>query len=179
LRSRDGHVSCFEPRADWAVRDRDRRYQPGGASYTDYFIGSNTPAWIADRLADPVLHTRAAAADSGSCAYPAARGATCTVAQLRDAGGSAWRAAVRQGWTPWVARPTDLLSFLRAIGFTGDRIIYTVNVNASKEESAAVVAFFNAAPNDATPMESTANGFDWRTAGYWRSCASTMATLRR
>jgi hypothetical protein len=141
---------------------------PAVPSYADHFIGSNTPAWIADRLADPVLHTRAAAAGLGLMRIPG--GAWSDMygwlsCELRaDQAGAE---PCGQGWASWVARPTDLLNFLRAVGFSGDRVIYTLNVNATKEEAAAVVAFFNALPGDATPIGVDRNGFDWRTAGYW------------
>lgn len=141
---------------------------PAVPSYTDHFIGSNTPAWIAERLAQPVLRARAQAAGLGLMRIPGGSWSDMygwLSCELRaDQAGAQ---PCGEGWGHWVARPSDLLDFVRAVGFTGDRIVYTVNVNATKEESAAVVAFFNAVPSDTTPIGVDRNGFDWRTAGDW------------
>ena len=137
-------------------------------AYTDWFIGSNTPAWIAARLYDEKLRARAAAAGLGSMRIPG--GAWSDMygwlsCELRaDQAGALPCGSV---WAPWVARPTDFIDFLRGTGFTGDRIIYTLNVNATAEESAALVAFFNALPSDTTSIGTDRNGTNWRTAGYW------------
>lgn len=141
---------------------------PAVPSYADHFIGSNTPAWIADRLTHPVLHARAAAAGLGMMRIPGGGWSDLygwLSCELRS--DQAGAQPCGQGWAPWVARPTDLLNFLRALEFTGDRVVYTINVNATREEAAALVAFFNALPSDTTPIGVDRNGFDWRTAGEW------------
>ena len=142
-------------------------------SHAGWFIGSNTPAWIADRLHDEKLRARASAAGLGSMRIPGGAWSdyygwlSC---ELRaDQPGAE---PCGQAWAAWVARPTDFIDFLRATGFTGDRVIYTLNVNATAEESAALVAFFNALPRDPTTIGTDRNGTDWRTAGYWAQLRS-------
>ena len=152
---------------------------PAVPSYAEHFLGSNTPAWIAERLADPVLRARAAAAGLGLMRIPG--GAWSDMYGWLSCELRADQAGAQpcgQGWAFWVARPSDLLSFVRAVGFTGDRVVYTVNVNATKEETAAAVAFFNALPSDTTPIGIDRNGFDWRTAGYWAQLRADRASSR-
>lgn len=76
---------------------------------------------------------------------------------------------VEKGWSPpsdfLAARPTDFINFLRK---TGKEAIFTINVNSTPEEAAAVVAFFNATPENNTPIGyDHKKKIDWRTAGYW------------
>ena len=67
-------------------------------------------------------------------------------------------------WGSWVSRPTDFINFLRA---TGNEAMFTINVNITRQEAAAAVAFFNAKPDNQTVIGVDRKGFDWKTAGYW------------
>jgi hypothetical protein len=122
-------------------------------------LGTNLPAWIApDRLAQADLQRRIT--DLGPTL-------------LRMPGGSwsnaySWEACERGSadgcYWPWAARPSDFLSFLRATGQEG---IWTVSINGTAQEAAALVAFFNGAVDDERPIGVDLRGRDWRTVGHW------------
>lgn len=65
---------------------------------------------------------------------------------------------------PWAARPTDFLNFVRA---TGMEAMWTVSINGTSKEAAALVAFFNGTVDDTTPIGVDVRGYDWKTVGYW------------
>jgi len=65
---------------------------------------------------------------------------------------------------PWASRPTDFLNFVRA---TGQDAMWTVSINGTAKEAAALVAFFNGAVNDTTPIGVDVRGYDWKTVGDW------------
>ncbi|MBX3014137.1 MAG: hypothetical protein KF832_21630 [Caldilineaceae bacterium] len=73
------------------------------------------------------------------------------------------------GWASWVAKPTDFLNFIKA---TGKESMWVVSNNGTPQEAAAVVAFFNATPDDATVIGVDSQGFDWQTAGHWAQLRS-------
>ena len=58
---------------------------------------------------------------------------------------------------PSDARLTDFLDFLRA---TNRPAMYTININTTPQEAAAVVAFFNATENDGTVIGVDSRGVD-------------------
>jgi hypothetical protein len=69
-----------------------------------------------------------------------------------------------EGWEEWAARPTDFLQFLIATNTVG---MWVVNPSATKEESAALVAFINGAVGDTRSIGTDRNGFNWRTVNHW------------
>jgi alpha-L-arabinofuranosidase len=67
-------------------------------------------------------------------------------------------------WKSFVARPTDYINLLNA---TKREALWIVNHNATKEESAALVAFMNGKTDDPRPIGIDAKGTDWKTVGHW------------
>ncbi len=121
-------------------------------------LGTNVPAWLNPfRLNDETFLSRTA--DLGS-------------PLLRMPGGSwsnsyAWAACElgeEECYWPWAAKPSDFLRFARAVNA---EIIWTVSINGSAQEAAALVAFFNGDVNDERPIGIDARGRDWRTVGHW------------
>ncbi|MEI7768980.1 MAG: alpha-L-arabinofuranosidase [Chloroflexales bacterium] len=66
-------------------------------------------------------------------------------------------------WT-WAAKPTDFLNFVRA---TGLQAMWTVSINGTAKEAAALVAFFNGSVDDTTLIGVDVRGRDWKTVGDW------------
>ncbi|ABY34704.1 MAG TPA: alpha-L-arabinofuranosidase [Chloroflexus aurantiacus] len=131
-------------------------------------LGTNVPAWLSPyRLNDETFIQRTA--DLG-------------LSLLRMPGGSwsngyAWAACETGGeecYWPWAAKPSDFLRFARAVNAD---IIWTVSINGSAQEAAALVAFFNGTVDDQRPIGVDARGRDWQTVGYWaRLRAETGST---
>ena len=71
-------------------------------------------------------------------------------------------------WT-WAARPTDMLNFARA---TGNAAMWTVSMNGTAKEAAAVVAFFNGRVGDTTLIGVDLRGRDWKRVGDWAALRS-------
>jgi alpha-L-arabinofuranosidase len=65
---------------------------------------------------------------------------------------------------PWALKPTDFLDFLQATGLQGS---WTVSVNGTAQEAAALVAFFNGDVDDDRSIGVDRNGVDWKTVGTW------------
>ena len=128
-------------------------------------FGTNLPAWIGpDMLADPEFHL--ATIESGTTL-------------IRMPGGSwsngyDWLGCERGDeetckWT-WAARPTDFIDFLQATSLKG---MWTLSVNATAQESAAAVAFFNGSVNDTTEIGVDRLGVDWGQVGDWAQLRAT------
>ncbi len=66
-------------------------------------------------------------------------------------------------WT-WAARPTDFLNFVRA---TGQQAMWTVSINGTSKEAAALVSFFNGSVDDTTLIGVDVRGKNWKTVGDW------------
>lgn len=127
-------------------------------------LGTNLPAWInPSRFENATFRARTRALGTGFIRMP---------------GGSwsnsyDWLACERDGqgidsnaecyWT-WAARPTDFINFLRATGTQG---MYTVNMNGTAHEAAALVAFFNGSVDDTRSIGVDSLGRDWLTVGDW------------
>lgn len=122
-------------------------------------LGTNVAAWMgAERLANPVIQERVAALGP---------------AVLRLPGGSwsnyyDWLACENGDRAvcdfPVAARPTEFLNFLRATGGEG---MWTVSLNGTAREAAALVAFFNGKVDDERPIGVDVRGRDWQTVGHW------------
>ncbi len=64
----------------------------------------------------------------------------------------------------WAMRPSDFLGLLKATGLPA---MWTVSMNGTAQEAAALVAFFNGSVDDDHPIGTDRNGFDWLTVGHW------------
>ncbi len=126
--------------------------------FSRYLLGTNVPAWLNPyRLSDETFINRTAEAG---------------VTLLRMPGGSwsnsyAWADCETGGdgcYWPWAAKPSDFLRFARAVNA---EIIWTVSINGSAQEAAALVAFFNGSIDDTRIIGVDARGRDWQTVGYW------------
>jgi hypothetical protein len=122
-------------------------------------LGTNVPAWLGPQgLASPPLRERVSALGPTLVRLP----------------GGSWSNAydwlgcengdTETCYWPWAARPTDFLNFLRA---TGQEAIWTVSINGTANEAAALVAFFNGAVDDETPLGVDVRGRDWLTVSHW------------
>lgn len=137
------------------------------AQVTPYHLGSNVAMWLGDNLYDETLRARTRASGIQYLRIPGGSASdeygwlSC---ELRENQEDAFP-CVADGWQEWAARPTEFINFIRATNI--QNVIYTMNVNVTPQEAAAAVAFFNARPNNNTVIGIDANGFDWKTAGYW------------
>ncbi|MCB8977288.1 MAG: alpha-L-arabinofuranosidase [Ardenticatenaceae bacterium] len=140
-----------------------------GAQINPYILGTNVPAWLASDRMDNVTF-QAHTLNAG-------------VSLIRIPGGSwsnyyDWLACERGGegidetaecyWI-WAARPTDFINFLRDTGLEG---MYTINMNGTAKEAAALVAFFNGSVDDDTVIGVDVRGRDWGTVGDWATLRS-------
>lgn len=66
-------------------------------------------------------------------------------------------------WT-WAARPTDFLNLLKQTSREG---MWTVSLNGTVQEAAALVAFFNGSVDDEQLIGTDVRGRDWKTVGHW------------
>ncbi len=139
------------------------------APVTPLLLGSNTPAWLADNYANSRFRERTQYSGIGYVRIPGGSWSdmygwlSCEQRVFRQ--DSAYQCGgVGEDWSSWITRPTDFINFLRA---TEKQAIFTINVNATAQEAAAAVAFFNAAPSDTTVIGVDRNGMDWQTAGAW------------
>jgi hypothetical protein len=64
----------------------------------------------------------------------------------------------------WAIRPSEYLGLLERTGLPG---MWTVSINATAEEAAALVAFFNGDVGDTRPIGTDRNGRNWSTVGHW------------
>lgn len=133
---------------DEPIADIDRR-----------ILGTNLPAWLGPEVLD----------DERFRAMTIALGTTL----LRLPGGSwsnhyDWLACELGDpdgchWT-WAARPSDLLDFMAATDLPAS---WTVSINGTAEEAAALVAFFNGDVDDDRAIGVDRRGRDWLTIGHW------------
>ncbi len=131
--------------------------------------GSNTPAWLADRYSNATFKARTKVSGVGAVRIPGGSWSnmygwlSCENRVYKQ--GKAYQCGGEgEDWSSWITRPTDFINFLKATGKSG---MYVVNVNATAQESAAIVAFFNAKTTDTTLIGVDRNGQDWKTAGHW------------
>lgn len=122
-------------------------------------LGTNVPAWLG----------REVLADETFRALTRALGTTLA----RLPGGSwsnhdHWSACEERDpdacyWT-WAATPSELLEFVDATGLEAS---WTVAINGTAEEAAALVAFANGDPDDDRAIGVDRHGRDWSTIGHW------------
>ncbi|GAB4491676.1 MAG: alpha-L-arabinofuranosidase [Anaerolineales bacterium] len=139
-----------------------------GQSFSPFVLGSNLPNWLSKEQFESEQFRKRVAASG--------------LTLIRIPGGSfsddyGWLSCELGQNVPgalpckhdWGRRPTDFINFFRGVEANGRRIeaMFIVNVNATAQEAAAVVAFFNAKVGDPTIIGLDRNGFDWKTAGEW------------
>jgi alpha-L-arabinofuranosidase len=121
-------------------------------------LGTNVPAWLGpQRITNETFIARTLA--SGTT-------------MLRIPGGSwsnyyEWLPCELENECPWdwgVLTPTD---FVNLINDTGLEAMYTINMNGTAKEAAALVAFFNGSIDDETTIGVDALGRDWGTVSDW------------
>jgi hypothetical protein len=76
----------------------------------------------------------------------------------------------------YYARLRDFMRFAAQAG-TANTVI-TLNVNVTKEESAAMVAYVTGLASDTRAIGTDRNGADWRTVGYWAQLRDNSGTPR-
>ncbi|HQD57564.1 MAG TPA: hypothetical protein PLX26_13925, partial [Candidatus Competibacteraceae bacterium] len=135
------------------------------AQINSHLLGTNAPTWITDEYENATLINRTKHSGVGLTRIPGGSVSdqygwlSC---ELRADQLHAYPCV--DNWGSWASRPTDFINFLRT---TRNEAMFTVNVNVTKQEAAAAVAFFNAKPDNQTLIGVDRNGFDWKTAGYW------------
>lgn len=130
----------------------------------DNMLGTNFAVWSRPAITNPTFVARTRALGNGLLRIPGG-------AYSQEYGGincELGAAAALAGAYPcngdWLATLTNLLDFLQSTEREG---LYTININTTAKEAAAIVAFFNAAVGDPTVIGSDYKGVDWKTAGYW------------
>ena len=122
-------------------------------------LGTNVPAWLGpERLADKAFLRRLQ--NSGTTVLRMPGGSW---SNSYDWLGCELVDAETCHWT-WAARPTDFLNLLRETGREG---MWTVSINGTAQEAAALVAFFNGSIDDERPIGTDLRGRDWKTVGHW------------
>jgi len=121
-------------------------------------LGTNLPAWLGSgRTGDDAFINRAVAAETSLVRIPGG-----SWSNAYD-----WSACEMDNVCPWdwgVLTPTDFLNFVNA---TGMKAVYIVNPNGTAQEAAALVAFYNGAPDDTRVIGADIRGRDWGTVGQW------------
>ncbi|MBE2221914.1 MAG: alpha-L-arabinofuranosidase [Anaerolineae bacterium] len=126
-------------------------------------LGTNVPAWLGNqRTTNETFIARTLASGTS---------------MIRIPGGSwsnyyEWLPCELENKCPWewgVLTPTD---FINLINTTGLEAMYTVNMNGTAKEAAALVAFFNGSVDDETEIGVDGLGRDWRTVGDWAKLRS-------
>lgn len=142
------------------VVQRDGPTQP----FNRQLLGVNVPAWLSQqRLSNPQVITRTVALGTPLLRLPGGSWSNSYDWEACEIGDE------KRCYWPWAARPTDFLKFLRA---TGREAIWTVSINGTSKEAAALVAFFNGRVDDSTPIGVDVRGRDWLTIGHWASLRS-------
>lgn len=132
-------------------------------------LGTNIPAWLGkDRLDNDLFQSRTLGAGVSLIRIPGGSWSNYYDWLACERGGAGIDETAECFW-PWAARPTDFLNFLRATGLEG---MYTINMNGTAQEAAALVAFFNGAVDDDTVIGVDVRGRDWGTVGDWATLRS-------
>lgn len=122
-------------------------------------FGTNVPAWInPTNLANDSVRALTRALGPTVLRYPGGSWSNAydwLACEMGDGN--------RCRWT-WAARPTDMLNFAKA---TGNRAMWTVSMNGTSKEAAAVVAFFNGKVGDTTVIGVDVRGYDWKRVSDW------------
>jgi alpha-L-arabinofuranosidase len=119
-------------------------------------LGTNLPAWLGpSRIENNTFLSRTNAAGPSIIRIPGGSWSN----------GYDWSSCENyEDYCRWALRPTDFINFLRASGTQG---MYTVNMNGTAREAAALVAFFNGSVNDDTVIGTDINGHNWGKVSDW------------
>ena len=132
-----------------------------GVPFDRRLLGTNLPAWLGgERLRDPDFQAEALATGTTLVRLPGGSWSNAydwRACEVSDDAGCGW---------PWAARPSDFAAFMLATGLPA---IWTVSINGTAQEAAAVVAFFNGEVGDRTRIGSDRNGVDWQDVDTWAS----------
>ncbi|MCA9978963.1 MAG: hypothetical protein KC413_24550, partial [Anaerolineales bacterium] len=128
-------------------------------------LGTNLPAWIGrDSIEDETFIARTIASGVTLIRIPGGSWSNgynwlaCeTGTDISGDSEACW------SW-PWGLRPTDFLNFIQA---TGTEAMYTVNLNGTAQEAAALVAFFNGSVEDNHEIGVDIRGRDWGKVSDW------------
>ncbi|HQZ21615.1 MAG TPA: hypothetical protein PLW39_05035 [Thermoflexales bacterium] len=137
-----------------------------GAPFDARLLGTNLPTWLGQsKLESATFRARTTASGVSVIRLPGGSysntyGWLSCEMRANQSGAQ----PCGSGWESWVARPTDFLNFLKATGKQG---MWVVDPNGTKQEAAAVVAFFNSPITDTTSLGIDIRGTNWYTAGHW------------
>lgn len=128
-------------------------------------LGTNLPAWIgADKTEDETFIARTIAAGVTLIRIPGGSWSNGYDWLACETGtGISGDSEACWSW-PWGLRPTDFLNFIKA---TGTEAMYTVNLNGTAKEAAALVAFFNGSVDDDREIGLDVRGRDWGRVSDW------------
>jgi alpha-L-arabinofuranosidase len=133
-----------------------------GAPVDGRVFGTNVPAWLGGLVADETFIAKTRALGTPLLRLP----------------GGSWSNGYE--WLPCEqstpdcefsgpVRPSNFIDFIQA---TGTEAMWTISANATAQEAAALVAFFNGAVDDDTVIGPDRNGTDWKTVGDWAQLRS-------
>lgn len=127
-------------------------------------LGTNIPAWLGnDRLSNDLLQARTAGAGVSLIRLPGGSWSNYYDWLACERGGAGIDETAECYW-PWAAKPTDFINYLNATGLEG---MYTINMNGTAKEAAALVAFFNGSVEDETVIGVDVRGRDWGNVSDW------------
>jgi alpha-L-arabinofuranosidase len=133
-------------------------------------LGSNAPSWLGDaRYADATFRNRTKYSGVKTLRIPGGSwsnmyGWLSCEQRIFQVGKAYQCGGEGEDWSSWITRPTDYINFLRV---SKSQAVYILNVNATAQEAAALVAFFNGDPADTRIIGVDRYGQDWKTVGTW------------
>jgi hypothetical protein len=137
----------------------------GGTAIDRRIFGANVPAWLApNTLTNNTFQQRIN--DLGPATLLRLPGGSWSnyYDWLACETNNAQTGTTGECYWPWAATPSD---FLRLIRDTGQSAIWTVNINGTAQEAAALVAFFNGSVTDTRSIGLDRNGRNWQTVATW------------
>jgi hypothetical protein len=135
-----------------------------GRNFDRRLLGTNVPAWLnPSTTSDPAFQQRITDLGNPLLRLPGGSWSNAydwlacetTDAQSGTEGECYWT---------WAAKPSDFLELLRS---TDQEAIWTVSINGSAQEAAALVAFFNGSVNDTRSIGTDRYGKNWGTVATW------------
>jgi hypothetical protein len=135
-----------------------------GTPFDRRILGTNVPAWLNPTgLADPSLRRWITELDPILLRLPG--GSWSNYYDWLGCQTGNVEAGSDDGcyWT-WAAKPSDFLDLLQSTGQEG---MWTVSINGTAQEAAALVAFFNGETDDDHVIGIDRNGRDWKTVADW------------
>ncbi len=131
-----------------------------GKDINPYLLGTNLPAWLGTaRTQNNTFINRTKTLNTPMLRLPGgswSNGYNWLACENND-GSKCWSAG-------WGLNPTAFIDFLQA---TGSDAMFTINMNGTSKEAAALVAFFNGSVTDNRVIGVDVNGYDWGTVSKW------------